>query len=79
MFDLNDGYFSDPAFDSFFQIGNDGFNDKICLDLSDERFGAVIFIDMVPMWKEHTDKDIYVIADSFSAFLEMLHEEEDED
>ncbi|TQV80788.1 SMI1/KNR4 family protein [Denitrobaculum tricleocarpae] len=79
MFDLNDGYFSDPAFKNFFQIGNDGFNDKICLDLSDERFGAVIFIDMVPMWKDHTEKDIYVIAGSFTEFLEMLYEPEDDD
>ncbi|CAN0604730.1 unnamed protein product, partial [Ectocarpus sp. 12 AP-2014] len=79
MFDLNEGYFADPVFDNFFQIGHDGFNDKICLDLSDERFGAVIFIDMVPMWKDHTEKDIYVIADSFTAFLEMLYEAEDED
>ena len=78
-FDLNKGYFEDPAFDNFFQIANDGFNDKICLDLSEERFGAVVFIDMVPMWKEHTPKDIYVIADSFSSFLDMLFEVEDED
>lgn len=79
MFEMNDGYFSDPAFENFFQIAHDGFNDKICLDLSEERFGTVVFVDMVPMWKDHTEKDIYVIADSFSAFLDMLYEPKDDD
>ncbi len=62
-----------------FPIGTDSFGDPIYLDLSEERYGAVIFFDMVPIWKEHTAKDLYVIADSFSAFLEMLYEEDDED
>ncbi len=69
----------DPAFADLLPIGHDSFGDPICLDLSKERYGSVIFIDMVPIWKEHTAKDLYVIADSFSAFLEMLYEEEDED
>ncbi len=77
--DLHRERFDEPAFSSLFPIANDSFNDRICLDLSEERFGAVIFIDMVPIWKDHTAKDIYIVADSFDAFLEMLYEPEDED
>ncbi|WP_282609455.1 SMI1/KNR4 family protein [Pelagibius sp. Alg239-R121] len=78
-FDSIIGYFADPAFDKFFPIANDSFNDLICLDLSDEHYGAVVFIDRVPMWKDYTAKEIYVIADSFSAFLDMLYEVEYDD
>ena len=78
-FDLHHERFDDVAFASLFPIGNDSFNDRICLDLSEERFGAAVFIDLVPIWKDHTAKDIYVVADNFDAFLEMLYEVEDED
>lgn len=71
--------FEDPIFDQLFPIAYDSFNDSICLDLSEEHYGRVVFIDMVPMWKDHTAKDIYVIADNFDAFLEMLYEPEDLD
>ena len=77
-FDFHKENLLDPAFADLFPIGYDSFGDPICLDLSEERFGAVIFVDMVPIWKDHTAKDIYVIADNFDAFLEMLYEVEDE-
>ncbi len=79
QYDFHQENLLDPGFATLFPIGNDSFGDPIYLDLSEERYGSVIFIDMVPIWKEHTAKDLYVIADSFSAFLEMLYEAEDED
>ncbi len=68
----------DPAFKNLFPIGYDSFNDQICLDLSPERYGAVIFLDLVPIWKDFTEKDIYVIADCFDDFLALLTEEPDD-
>jgi cell wall assembly regulator SMI1 len=70
---------TDPIFADLFEIAYDSFGDPICLDLSAGRYGAVIFIDVVPIWKDCTEKDIYVVANSFPEFLEMLYEAEDED
>ncbi|TQV80785.1 SMI1/KNR4 family protein [Denitrobaculum tricleocarpae] len=62
-----------------FPFATDSFGDPICFDLSEERYGAVVFIDLVPMWTDHSKKDLYVIAGSFTEFLEMLYEPEDDD
>lgn len=79
QYDFHHENLIDSAFSDLFPVGNDSFGDPIYLDLSSERYGAVIFFDMVPIWKEHTAKDLYVVADTFSAFLNMLYEYEDED
>lgn len=78
-FDFHQENLLGREFIDLFPIGTDSFGDPIYLDLSKERYGAVVFFDMVPIWKEHSAKDLYVIADSFSAFLEMLYEEKDDD
>ena len=50
-------------------------NDLICLSLSDNRYGSVIFWDSMTESSADTFRNIYEVADSFSGLLKLLYQD----
>ena len=55
-------------------IASSHMDDLVCLDLSEERYGQVLFWDLEEEKDFPTWDNVYWVADSFSEFLEVLCE-----